>query len=174
MQQTDPHTNPALEVDLTKHPNARKLLQRCQDFFAEVENLYACSLSRPIPTNNNRSTPGKDLEVYLNKHYGPGHPIYDDLCSLTRQGVKEGWAANIEIDGQHYRRSKISLPKEETRYFSITTVYMQSEDEFRGQYHSHPYGEINCVVQIDEGAELMGMQGWQGAGWTSPGAGTHQ
>lgn len=36
------------------------------------------------------------------------------------------------------------------------------------------YGEINCVVQIDKTAELMGMQGWQGAGWTSPGPGTHQ
>jgi len=50
---------------------------------------------------------------------------------------------------------------------------MQSQDEYSGQYHKHPYGEINCVVQIDKTAELKGMQGWQGAGWTSPGAGTH-
>jgi hypothetical protein len=120
------------------------------------------------------STPGKDLEAYLNSHYGPGNAIYEDMCSLTRKGVHEGWAANIEIDGSHYRRSKIALPKEDTRFFSITTVYMESDDVFSGQYHSHPYGEINCVVQIDESAELMGMQGWQGAGWTSPGPGTHQ
>jgi hypothetical protein len=39
---------------------------------------------------------------------------------------------------------------------------MESQEEFSGQYHSHPYGEINCVVQIDENAELKGMQGWQG------------
>ncbi|KAJ4370955.1 hypothetical protein N0V86_008649 [Didymella sp. IMI 355093] len=145
------------EVDATNNATAQKLLKRCQDFFAEVENL----------------TPGKDLEEYLNTHYGPGNPIYEDLCSLTRKGVEEGWAANIDIDGRHYRRSKIALPKEETRYFSITTVYMESDDVFSGQYHSHPYGEINCVVQIDKSAELKGMQGWQGAGWTSPGAGTH-
>ncbi|KAK2016361.1 hypothetical protein LZ32DRAFT_601586 [Colletotrichum eremochloae] len=50
---------------------------------------------------------------------------------------------------------------------------MNSEEEFKGQYHAHPYGEINCVVQLDSGAELKGMQGWQGAGWTSPGPGTH-
>jgi hypothetical protein len=122
---------------------------------------------------NASRTPGKDLEKYLNTHYGSGNPIYEDLCRLTRKGVEEGWAANIDIDGQHYRRSKIALPKEETRYFSITTVYMESDDVFSGQYHSHPYGEINCVVQIDKTAELKGMQGWQGAGWTSPGAGTH-
>jgi hypothetical protein len=127
-----------------------------------------------VASANVTSTPGKDLETYLNSHYGPGDPIYEDLCSLTRKGVAEGWAANIEIDGSHYRRSKIALPREDTRFFSITTVYMQSDDVFSGQYHSHPYGEINCVVQLDESAELMGMQGWQGAGWTSPGPGTHQ
>lgn len=55
---------------------------------------------------------------------------------------------------------------------SITAVYMDSVEGFRGQYHKHPYGEINCVVQIDETAELRGMNGWQGAGWTSPEAGS--
>ncbi|KAF2035057.1 hypothetical protein EK21DRAFT_96854 [Setomelanomma holmii] len=129
------------------HPNARRLLTRCQDFFADVENL----------------TPGKELEAHLNAHYGPGTAIYEDICSLTRKGIDEGWAANIEIDGAHYRRSKIALPREDTRFFSITTVYMQSDEVFSGQYHSHPYGEINCVVQIDESAELMGI----------PGPGTH-
>lgn len=119
-------------------------------------------------------TPGKSLETHLNEKYGPGNPIYEDLCSLTREGLKEGWIANIEVDGPKYRRSKVALPKEETRFMSITTVYMDSQEEYSGQYHKHPYGEINCVVQIDKTAELKGMQGWQGAGWTSPGPGTHQ
>lgn len=77
------------------------------------------------------------------------------------------------MDGAKYRRSKVRLPTADTRFFSITTVYMESQDVFAGQYHQHPYGEINCVVQLDKEAELMGMQGWQGAGWTSPGPGTH-
>lgn len=77
------------------------------------------------------------------------------------------------MDGPKYRRSKIKLPSAETRYFSLTTVYMDSQEEYSGQYHKHPYGEINCVVQIDKTAELKGMQGWQGAGWTSPAPGTH-
>lgn len=42
------------------------------------------------------------------------------------------------------------------------------EEDFKGQYHAHPYGEINCVVPIDEGAELRGLNGWMGKGWTSP------
>jgi hypothetical protein len=113
--------------------------------------------------------------------------------------------ANFELDGAKYRRSKILLPSAENIFFSITTVYMESQEEvgsrittfsstlrvflffffdrnklyadaknqYSGQYYSHPYGEINCVVQIDKNAELKGMQGWQGAGWTSPGPGTH-
>lgn len=81
--------------------------------------------------------------------------------------------AQTELDGRKYRRGKIMLPASETRYFSITTVFMDSQQQYVGQYHAHPYGEINCVVQIDETAELKGMQGWQAAGWTAPGPGTH-
>ena len=128
------------------------------------------------PTDHNpQSTPGHDLESHLNTHYGPGNPFYEDFCTFIRRGIleKEGWCATIEMDGPKYRRSKVSLPCAETKYMSITTVFMDSQEEYSGQYHQHPYGEINCVVQIDKTAELKGMQGWQGAGWTSPGAGTH-
>jgi hypothetical protein len=41
MQQERPGSTATVEVDLAQYPNARKLLQRCQDFFAEVENLYS-------------------------------------------------------------------------------------------------------------------------------------
>jgi hypothetical protein len=121
------------------------------------------------------STPGRELEQRLNRDYGPGNPYYEDFCRLIRHGIEnqEGWVATDEIDGSKYRRSRICSPTDASRYFSITTVYMESQDAYRGQYHAHPYGEINCVVQLDPTAELMGMSGWQGAGWTSPGPGTH-
>ncbi|KAF2850552.1 p-hydroxylaminobenzoate lyase [Plenodomus tracheiphilus IPT5] len=159
MQAEVPGSTPPAEVDLAQYPLAKKLLQRCQDFFSEVENL----------------TPGQPLEAHLNKTYGPGHPIYEDLCTLTLAGFHEGWLANTPITGPNYRRSKLALPSESTRYFSITAVYVDARDQdvFSGQHHSHPYGEINCVVVIDEGAELRGMKGWQGKGWTAPGPGTH-
>jgi hypothetical protein len=50
---------------------------------------------------------------------------------------------------------------------------MNDQSEYRGQYHKHPYGEINCVIPLDDTAVLKGMSGWQGGGWTSPAAGTH-
>jgi hypothetical protein len=118
-------------------------------------------------------TPGKELEKKLNTEYGPGNPYYEDFCKYIRQGLEEGWVAETEIDGHIYRRGKIALPNPETHYFSITAVYMNSVEEYSGQYHAHPYGEINCVVRLDPTAELMGMHGWQGDGWTCPGPGTH-
>jgi hypothetical protein len=118
-------------------------------------------------------TPGKDLEARLNTEYGPGNPYYEDFCSYIKEGLKDGWVATTELDGPKYRRSRVAAPSEETHYVSITTVYMESQEEYAGQYHAHPYGEINCVVQLDETAELKGMQGWQRAGWTCPGPGTH-
>ncbi|KAM0510795.1 hypothetical protein ACHAPE_010526 [Trichoderma viride] len=141
------------------HPNQQKLIDRAREFFAEVEDL----------------TPGKDLEAKLNQDYGIGNTYYDDFCQLIRQALanNEGWVATDEIDGPKYRRTRICAPSESNRFFSITTVYMESDTEYRGQYHLHPYGEINCVIQIDPSAELKGMSGWQGAGWTSPGPGTH-
>ncbi|KAH6671971.1 p-hydroxylaminobenzoate lyase [Halenospora varia] len=152
---TDPTANSS--VDLEKYPNAKKLVERAHEFFEKIETL----------------TPGKELERKLNAEFGPGNEYYEDFCKYVKIGLDEGWAANIEVDGPKYRRSKISLPTDITKFFSITTVYMESEEEYSGQYHVHPYGEINCVVQLTEGAELKGMQGWQGAGWTSPGPGTH-
>ena len=119
------------------------------------------------------STPGHDLEKHLNITYGPESAYYKDFSNYIYQGLRDGWVASNSIDGKKYRRGKIALPTPETSFFSITTVYMESEDVYSGQHHGHPYGEINCVIPLDEKAELKGMQGWQGAGWTAPGPATH-
>ena len=59
---------------------------------------------------------------------------------------------------------------------SLTAVYFAAQEEYSGQYHKHPYGEINCGVPIDPTFQLEGLpvgENWQGAGWTSLGPGTH-
>lgn len=136
----------------------RKLIERSIPFLNEVRNRTA----------------GTDLETWLNTTYGPDSELYQDLARLIKIGVlDEGWAANIEVDGRRYRRSRIADPSAETEYFSITAVYMDSVEPYRGQYHAHPYGELNLVVPVDAGAELGGPNGWQGPGWTAPGPGSH-
>ncbi|MGY4430546.1 hypothetical protein ACVWWO_003023 [Bradyrhizobium sp. F1.13.1] len=143
------------------------LIQRSIPFLQEVKDM----------------TPGADMEKWLNKKYGENSELYKDLARLIKLGVKEGWAANQEVDGPNYRRSRILEPSPESFHFSITAVYMDSKDPkrfkdehdddvLRGQYHGHPYGELNVVIPIDEGAELKGLQGWQGPGWTAPDPGS--
>ena len=135
------------------------------------EDLISCSI--PFLGEIKDKTPGIELEGWLNTKYGLGSALYDDLARLIKAGVEEGWAANVEIDGRRYRRSRICEPSAGTFYFSITAVYMDSQERFRGDYHSHPYGELNMVVPVDEGALLAGPNGWSGPGWTAPAPGSH-
>jgi hypothetical protein len=144
------------------------LIQRSIPFLREVKDM----------------TPGAEMERWLNTTYGEASALYRELSRLIKAGVAEGWAANQEVEGPNYRRSRILEPVPETFQFSITAVYMnsqgarrfQDEDEgddvLRGQYHGHPYGELNLVVPLDKGAQLKGLQGWQGPGWTAPDPGS--
>jgi len=118
-------------------------------------------------------TLGEELEVWLNKTYAPGSAMYDDLARMIRDGVRDGWAADTEVDGRKYRRGRLAEPSRELNYFSVAAVYMDSVEPYRGQYHQHPYGELNLVVPLDEDARLMGPRGWCGPGWTAPESGSH-
>lgn len=126
-------------------------------------------------------TAGAAAERWLNRTYGPDSELYQTLARLVKKGIRDGWAANVELDGPVYRRSRIAEPCELTHHFSITAVYMDStgnsqgnpENSYRGQYHAHPYGEFNMVIPMNAGAALNGPSGWCEAGWTAPGPGSH-
>jgi hypothetical protein len=141
------------------------LIDRSIGFLREVKDLTA----------------GSEVEAWLNAKYGPGSSLYEDLAALVKAGIDEGWAANAEIQGRRYRRSRIAEPSADTFHFSITAVYMDStgntqgnpEDSFRGDYHAHPYGEFNMVIPLNEGAALAGPNGWCHGGWTAPAPGSH-
>jgi len=134
---------------------AQELIDRSVPFLDAVKNRTA----------------GGELETWLNEHHGPGSPLYDDLARMITDGVRAGWAANVEVDGPKYRRSRIADPQDVLSYFSVTAVYMDSVEPYRGQYHQHPYGELNLVVPLDPGAKLMGPRGWScpGPARSSPG-----
>jgi hypothetical protein len=137
--------------------SSSELIERSVPFLAEIKNRTA----------------GAELESWLNQTYGPGSALYEDLARIITDGVAQGWAANVEVDGPNYRRSRIADPSEELAYFSITAVYMNSVPRYRGQYHQHPYGELNLVVPLDPAARLAGPRGWSGQGWTAPEPGSH-
>jgi len=147
--------------------------------YPDRDALIATSL--PFLEEIKDKTAGAEVERWLNAVHGPGSPLYERLAELVRRGVRDGWAANVEVGGPRYRRSRIAEPMADTLHFSITAVYMDSagntqrnpEDSLRGDYHAHPYGEINMVVPLNEGAALAGPQGWCHGGWTAPPPGSH-
>jgi hypothetical protein len=126
-------------------------------------------------------TPGPELEQWLNTKHGVGSDLYNELARLITLGVQDGWAADTEVAGPRYRRSRVSAPCEETFFFSVTAVLLDSTDNmqnnpegsFRADDHAHPYGEINLVVPLNEGAALAGPSDWCYGGWTAPEPGSH-
>lgn len=148
---------------MTNHKD--ELITLCIPFLQEIRDMTA----------------GTTVEEWLNRTYGPDSALYEEMARLITLGVAQGWAANEEIGGLNYRRSRICEPMAETAYFSITAVYMDStgnsqgnrDNSLRGEYHAHPYGEFNLVVPLKPGAALAGPNGWCGGGWTAPPPGSH-
>jgi hypothetical protein len=145
------------------------------------DELIAVSI--PLLREIKDKTPSLAVETWLNETYGPHSELYQTIARLIRTGVDEGWAANIEVGGPHYRRSRIAEPSAEIFHFSITAVYLDSiygqkldHDEdptILGQYHGHPYGEFNMNVPLTPGARIRGLNGWCSQGWTAPDPGSH-
>lgn len=126
-------------------------------------------------------TAGTEVEHWLNSNYGVESEWYKELSKLLISGVKDGWAADLEIAGPRYRRAQLHAPSAETFFFSMTGVLLDSTDNtqtnpegsFRAGYHAHPYGEFNLVVPLNDGAALAGPNGWCYGGWTTPEPGSH-
>lgn len=148
----------------TLNQDLETLVERSIPFLDEVKDM----------------TTGTEVERWLNQTYGPDSELYQTLARLVKQGVEEGWAANVEVDGPVYRRARLVEPSARTLHFSITAVYMDSrgnqqghpDQRYRGQYHGHPYGEFNMVVPVTERAALNGPNGWCYGGWTAPAPGS--
>jgi len=73
---------------------------------------------------------------------------------------------------QPWRVYVVAGPVKEEISRRLLNAHEEDHDVIRGQYHGHPYGELNMVVPIDKGAEIRGLWGWQGPGWTAPDPGS--
>jgi hypothetical protein len=104
-----------------------------------------------------------NLRSYLNESFPPGGEAFDDLATLCRQGVDEGWLCDREHDGVKFGR--VIKPGPETSGFSVDVVLMT---DVAGPYHGHPNGEIDMVIPESPAARFDG----HGQGWVVYAAGT--
>ncbi len=123
-----------------------ELIQKSIPFLREVKDM----------------TPSADMEKWLNQKYGEQSELYRSWLDLLNSALRRAgrqtrrWTARAIGAAEYWSRSP------ETFHFSITAVYMDSKDPkafkdeddddvLRGQYHGHPYGELNMVIPLDEG-----------------------
>lgn len=114
-----------------------------------------------------RFVSGKPLDQALadelNTQYAPGSTAFEELATLCRQGVAEGWLCPHEAGGIRYGR--VIKPSPEMNGFSVDVVEMH---DVVGPHHRHPNGEIDLVMPTEGNAQFDG----HGAGWVVYGPGS--
>ena len=96
------------------------------------------------------------LDAWLNAEHGVGSSTYAQLKQSCEVGVSEGWLCEREGGGIRYGR--IFKPAPDLQGFSVDVVDMT---DIAGPHHTHPNGEIDLIMPLDEGAEFDG----RAAGW---------
>lgn len=117
------------------------------DFRQQISRLTAQLQGRALDTT---------LDTWLNNEHGAHSPVYRELAAACRQGVAEGWLCNREGGGIRYGR--IFKPAPDLHGFSVDVVDMQ---DIAGPHHTHPNGEIDLVMPMDQQARFDGRP----AGW---------
>jgi hypothetical protein len=103
------------------------------------------------------------LEEFLNSHYGPHSEWFDNVKTLCRQAVADGWMCDRQAGGIGYGR--VIRADDAAGRFSVDVVSM---NDCKGPYHVHPEGEIDMIMPVEGDARFDG----HGAGWLVYGAGS--
>lgn len=118
-----------------------------EQFRTQIAALTAQLAGRPLDAA---------LDAWLNAEHGPTSASYRALREACETGVREGWLCEREGGGIRYGR--IFKPAPELHGFSVDVVDMNN---VAGPHHSHPTGEIDLIMPLDEGALFDGRPG----GW---------
>lgn len=117
------------------------------EFREQLTQLTAQIAGRPLDA---------DLDAWLNSHLGIDSPAYRQLKQACITGAAEGWLCDREGGGLRYGR--IFKPADDLHGFSVDVVDMK---DIAGPHHTHPQGEIDLIMPIDETAQFDGHP----AGW---------
>ncbi len=123
-------------------------------FRDQIAQLSAQLAGRPLDAH---------LDDWLNAQHGVGSTTYEELKKSCQAGASEGWLCDREGGGIRYGR--IFKPAPDIHGFSVDVVDMT---DIAGPHHTHPNGEIDLIMPLDEGAQFDGRP----AGWLvcSPGS----
>lgn len=131
---------------------------RKQDFHQQLAGLTAQIAGRPLDAA---------LAQWLNATHGAASASYAALKASCIEGVAQGWLCEREGGGIRYGR--VFKADDALHRFSVDVVDMH---DIAGPHHSHPGGEIDLIMPLDDGAATFDGQP---AGWCvyPPGSAHH-
>ncbi len=97
-----------------------------------------------------------ELDAWLNQQHGPDSSTYQALRKSCVTGVADGWLCQREGGGIRYGR--VFKPADDLQGFSVDVVDVH---DIAGPHHTHPNGEIDLIMPIDDNATFDA----RGAGW---------
>lgn len=104
-----------------------------------------------------------NLELALEAAFGADSDWFREVSQLVKTGMENGELGGREAGGIRFGRA--IKPNPDMLNFSLDVVLMT---DVKGPHHSHPLGEIDMVVPLDETARFDG----QGEGWKVYGPGS--
>lgn len=100
----------------------------------------------------------QELEARLNDVFGHETVLYKEVFRLLLVGMQEGWACYDAIGSEDYRRGPLGVANEGPHDFFLQSACLKN---VKGDFHTHPLGEINLILPVDAQAKFCGA----GAGW---------
>jgi hypothetical protein len=97
-----------------------------------------------------------NLDIWLNAEHGASSATYASLRDACMAGTKDGWLCEREGGGIRYGR--IFKAADDLHGFSVDVVDMT---DIAGPHHTHPNGEIDLIMPLDDTAQFDGRP----AGW---------
>lgn len=86
------------------------------------------------------------LDQWLNEHHGPSSDSFQQLQRECLEGIAQGWLC--EHTGAGIRYGRVFQAEDALHRFSVDVVDMQ---DIAGPHHSHPEGEIDLIMPLDDG-----------------------
>lgn len=120
------------------------------DLIRHLERLVAFIGTSPLDA---------DLQTRLNREFGPQTEAFQEMKRLLRVGISEEWACYKIIGGDDYRRGRLGEVADGTHDFVIESAKLK---DVKGNFHTHPLGEINMIQPLDPDAQFCGAgEGWK-------------
>lgn len=97
------------------------------------------------------------LTESLNSEFPSDSEWFAEIKELCSIGLNAGWLCQYEAGGIKYGR--VFKPNDDLSGFSVDVVLMK---DVVGPHHSHPNGEVDLVIPLNEGAAFDGIdKGWK-------------